>query len=147
MKQHANMGSARDITRYITRGRVTRVVVIFVGIAAAVGDAPITVIDHVTFVCDDQHPIVLRGEGPVQCVDMVLYPMRQVALVDHGYRGNGGNKVEVGVGVQKVAEDTGEGALKQATTPLLHKLPSSGRLSLQARHHLGEEGQVAGVVT
>ena len=59
--------------------------------------------------------------------------------------GEMGVKVKVGVSIQKM--DVGEGALKQATTPLLHKLSSSGRLSLQARHHLGEEGQVAGVVT
>ena len=141
------MGSARDIARCIVQGRVARIVITFVGIVAAVGDAPITVVDHVTFVCDDHHPIVLRGEGPDQRVDMVLYPTRQVAPDGRGYGGNGGVEVEVGVGIQKVAEDTGEGALKQATTPLLHKLPSSGRLSLQARHHLGEEGQVAGVVT
>ena len=58
-KQQENMGSARNITRYITRGRVTRVVVIFIGIVAAVGDAPIAVIDHVALVCDDHHCIIL----------------------------------------------------------------------------------------
>ena len=59
MKLQENMGSARDITRYITQGRVTRIVITFVGIIAAVGDAPNAVIDHVTFVCDDHHPIIL----------------------------------------------------------------------------------------
>ena len=146
IKQQENLGSARDIARCLVHGRITRIIIIFVGIAAAVGDAPITVVDHVTFVCDDHHPIILQGEGPDQRVDMVLYLTCQVAPDGNGHRSNGGIKVEVGFSVQKVAEDTGEGALKQATTPLLHKLPSSGRLSLQARHHLGE-GQVAGVVT
>ena len=141
------MGSARDIACRIVQGRVARIVVAFVGIVAAVGNAPIAVVDHVTFICDDHHPIVLQGESPDQCVDMVLYPTRQVTPDGHGYGGNDGIEVEVGVVAQKVAEDTGEGALKQAMTPLLHKLPSSGRLSLQARHHLGEEGQVTGVVT
>ena len=126
------MGLARNITRYITRGRVTRVIIIFVGIAAAVGDAPITVIDHVTFIHDDHHRVILQGEGPDQRVDMVLYPTRQVTPDGRGYGGNGGVEVEVGVGIQKMAEDTGEGTLKKATTPLLHKLSSSGRWSLQA---------------
>ena len=84
------MGSARDIACCIIHGRATRIVIIFVGIVAAVGDAPIAVVDHVTFVFDDHHPIVLRGEGPDQHVDMVLYPTHQVALDGHGYRGNGG---------------------------------------------------------
>ena len=62
------------------------------------------------------------------------------------YGGDGGVEIKVGVGIQEVAEDTGESALEQATTPFLHKLASSGRSSLQARHDLGEEGQVAGIV-
>ena len=90
------MGSVRETTRYITRGRATRVIIIFVGIAAAVGDAPITVIDHVTFICDDHHRVILRGEGPDQRVDMVLYSTRQVAPDGRGYVGNGGVEVEVG---------------------------------------------------
>ena len=64
MKQQENMGSVGDITHYINRGRVTRVVVIFVGIVAIDGDTPITVIDHVTFIRDDHHRIILQGEGP-----------------------------------------------------------------------------------
>ena len=51
-------------------------------------------------------------------------PNAQVAPDGDGHRSNGGIKVEVGVGVQEVAEDTGEGMLKQATSPLLHKLPA-----------------------
>ena len=73
------MGSARDIARCVVQGRVARIIITFVGIVAAVGDAPIVVVDHITFVCDDHHPIILRGEGPDQRVDMVLYPTRQVA--------------------------------------------------------------------
>ena len=34
---------------------LARIVIIFVGIIAAVGDAPIAIVDHVTFVCEDHH--------------------------------------------------------------------------------------------
>ena len=69
---------------------------------------------------------------------MVLYSTRQVTPGSRGYGGNGGVEVKVGVSIRKVAEDKGEGMLKQAKTPLLHKLASSVRAGLQARHHLGE---------
>ena len=123
MKQQENMGSTRNITRYITRGRVTRVV-------AAVGDAPIAVVNHVAFVCDNHHRVIFRSEGPDQRVHIVLNPTRHVAPDGRGYGGDGGVEIKVGVGIQKVAEDTGESALKQATTPFLHKLVSPGRSSL-----------------
>ena len=56
MKQQDNIGSARNITRYITHGRITRIIVIFV---TAISDAPIAVINHVALVCDDHHCIIL----------------------------------------------------------------------------------------
>ena len=90
------MGPARDIARCIVHGRVTRIVIIFVGIVAAVGDAPITVVDYVTFVCDDHHPIVLQGEGPDQRVDMVLYPTRQVAPTAMGTGAMAASKSKLG---------------------------------------------------
>ena len=146
MKRQENMGSARNVARCITRGRVTRVVIILVGVVAAIGDAPVAVVNHVAFVCGDHHRVVLRGEGLDQRIHIVLNPTRQVAPNSRGYGGDGGVEIKVGVGIQEVAEDAGESALKQATTPFLHKLTSSGRSGLQARHHLGEEGQVAGIV-
>ena len=41
VKRQENMGSARNVARYITRGRVTRVVIILVGTVAAVGDGAV----------------------------------------------------------------------------------------------------------
>ena len=58
IKQQENMGSARDIARCVVQGCITHIIITFVGIVAAVGDAPITVVDHVTYVCDDHHPII-----------------------------------------------------------------------------------------
>ena len=96
MKRQENMGSARNVARYITRGRVTRVVIIFVGIAAAVGDAPITVIDHVTFICDDHHRVILKGEGPDQRVHVVFNPTRQVTPDGRGYGAMAASKSKLG---------------------------------------------------
>ena len=76
MKRQEDMGSARNVTRCITCGRVTRVVIVFVGIIATIGDAPVAVVNHAAFVCDDHHRVILRGEGPDQRIDMVLYPTR-----------------------------------------------------------------------
>ena len=35
----------------------TRVVVIFIGVVATIGDAPVAVVNHVAFVCDDHHRV------------------------------------------------------------------------------------------
>ena len=79
---------------------------VFIGIVAAIGDAPVAVVNHVAFVCDDHHCVILRSEGPDQRVHIVLNPMRQVAPNGQGYRCDGGIKVEMGVHVLKVTEDT-----------------------------------------
>nr|XP_020170861.1 translation initiation factor IF-2-like [Aegilops tauschii subsp. strangulata] len=79
------MGSSRNVTRYITLGLVTRVVIIFVGTVAAVGEAPIAVVNHVAFVCDDHHRIILRSECPDQRVHIVLNPTRQRAVPASSY--------------------------------------------------------------
>ena len=60
MKRQENMGSARTVTRYITHGRVIRVVIVFVGIVDAVGDAPDVIGNHVAFICDDHHRVILE---------------------------------------------------------------------------------------
>ena len=96
------MGSTRYVTRYIALGRVTRVVVIFAGTVAAFGDA------SVAFVYGDHHRVVVRGKGSDQRVHVFLHPSCQVAPDGLRYGGNGGVKVEVGEGVPKMAEDTGE---------------------------------------
>ena len=70
------MGSTTDITRCNVHGRVTRIIIFFVGIIAAVGDAPIAIVNHVAFVCDDHHRVILLGEGPDQRINIVLYPTR-----------------------------------------------------------------------
>ena len=133
------MRSAGYVVRGIAFGRVTRIVAVLAGIVATFSDASVAVINHVAFVCGDHHRVIVRGKGSDQHVHVVLHPPRQ--FVPDGLRcgGNGGVEVEVGEGVPEVAEDTGESALEQATTPFLHKLASSGRSSLQARHHLSEE--------
>ena len=55
-------------------------------------------------------------------------------------------KIEVGVGVLEMAEDAGEHAPEQAMAPLFNKLASSLVTTLQARHHVGEEAEMAGVI-
>src|SRR4051812_12461929 len=70
MKRQENTGSARYVARYIALGRVTCVVIVFtVTIAsfsdasAAFGDTSVAVVNHVAFVRDDHHHIIVRGEG------------------------------------------------------------------------------------
>ena len=140
------MGSARYVARRITFGSVTLVVVVFAGIVAAFGDASIAVVDHGTSVCHDHHRFVLGSEGPDQRVHVVLHPPRQVTTNGLRYGGNGGIEVEVGEGVSKMAEDTGERTPKQAPASLFHKLASPIRPGFQARHHVGEEDQMVGIV-
>ena len=118
------MGSARYVTCCVALGRITRNIFVFAGTVAAFGDASVAVVNHVTFVCDDHHRVILRSEGPDQRVHIVLYPPRQVVPNDRGYGGDGGVEIEVGVGIQEMAEDTGESALEQAATPLFLRASS-----------------------
>ena len=118
------MGSARYVTRYIALGRVTRVVVIFAGTVAAFGGASLAIVNHVAFVRDDHHRVVVASKGSDQLIHVVLHPPRQVAPDGLWYGGNGGIEVEIGEGVPEMVEDTGERAPEQAPTSLFHKLAS-----------------------
>ena len=45
-----------------------------------------------------------------------------------------------------MAEDAGERAPEQATTPLFNKLASPLGSVLHTRHHVGEEAEVTGII-
>nr|XP_020156528.2 basic proline-rich protein-like [Aegilops tauschii subsp. strangulata] len=58
MKRQENMGSARNVARYITRGGVTLVIIVFISNVATAGDALDAIVHHVAFVCGDHHPVI-----------------------------------------------------------------------------------------
>ena len=127
-KQQRHMGSVRHIAHRILRVAsrcIAGVALPVTGIANTIAGATTIIIDHVAFVRRDYHPVVVGSAGPNKRIHVILHPLRQVAPDGLRHRGDGGVKVEVGVGVLKMAEDARKHAPKQATTPLLNKLMSS----------------------
>src|SRR3954471_15182567 len=82
-------------------------------IAACVATSGIRAVHHTALVSSHDHVIVVRSEGSDESVHVVFHPLRQVASDGLGYLGDGGNKVEVGIHVPEIAEDTREGAPEQ----------------------------------
>ena len=77
-KRRENMGSARNVARYITRGCVTRVIIVFIGIVAAIAPVPTVVRDDLArwvednvdalvraFTSEDDAVVVAADEGDV----------------------------------------------------------------------------------
>ena len=62
------------------------------------------------------------------------------------YWGNGSVKIEVRIGVQKMAEDARECAPEEAPALFVHKLAGPLSSVLQARPDVGEEAKMADIV-
>ena len=129
------MGSVRHIAHRVPRVTsicIAGAAVAITGIAITITGTAVTIIDHVAFVRCDYHPVVIRSKGPNKRIHVILHPPRQIATDGLGHWGNDDVKVKVGIGVLKVAEDTGECTPEQAATPLFDELASPLRAVLQS---------------